>query len=139
MTQQKSPGKIGLWTCIALVVGNMIASGIFLLPASLAAYGSISLLGWIGSSFGAIVLALLFSKLSVLMPNALGGPYAYSKAGMGDFAGYLVAWGYWISIWASNAAIAVTLVSYLSVFFPILATNSVAAIGTGLAVIWFLS
>lgn len=73
------------------------------------------------------------------MPNALGGPYAYAKAGMGDFAGFLVAWGYWLSIWGTNAAIAVTMISYLSVFFPALATNSIAAVGTGLGVIWFLS
>lgn len=139
MTSEKAPAKIGLWTCTSLVVGNTIASGIFLLPASIASFGSISLLGWIGSSAGAIVLALLFSKLSRLMPNALGGPYAYAKAGMGDFAGFLVAWGYWLSIWCTNAAIAVTMVSYLSVFFPALATNSIAAVATGLGVIWFLS
>ena len=139
MTSQKTPAKIGLWTCTSLVVGNTIASGIFLLPASLAVFGSISLLGWIGSSAGAIVLALLFSKLSRMMPNALGGPYAYSRAGMGDFAGYLVAWGYWLSILTSNAAIAVTMISYLTVFFPVLATNSFMAVGTGLSVIWLLS
>ncbi|ULQ53989.1 amino acid permease [Flavihumibacter fluvii] len=139
MTAAKPLAKIGIWTCTSLVVGNTIASGIFLLPASLAAFGSISLLGWIGSSAGAIVLAMLFSKLSRMMPGALGGPYAYSRAGLGDFAGFLVAWGYWLSIWCTNAAIAVTMISYLSVFFPALASNSFIAVGTGLAVIWFLS
>src|SRR5262245_25584687 len=117
MTNPKPPAKIGLWTSTSLVVGNMIGSGIFLLPASLAPYGSISLLGWIGSSAGAVVLALLFSKLSTMIPNALGGPYAYTRTGLGDFAAFLVAWGYWISIWCTNAAITVTLVSYLTVFF----------------------
>jgi APA family basic amino acid/polyamine antiporter len=117
----------------------MIGSGIFLLPATLAAYGGISLLGWIGSSIGAIVLALLFSNLSKLIPNAPGGPYAYTRAGIGDFAAYLVAWGYWISIWCTNAAIAVTFVSYLTVFFPALATNSLLAIATGLSVVWLLT
>ena len=72
MTTAKPPAKIGLFTSTSLVVGNMIASGVFLLPASLAAYGGIGLLGWIGSSAGAIVLALLFSKLSKRIPNALG-------------------------------------------------------------------
>jgi APA family basic amino acid/polyamine antiporter len=139
MSQTKSPQKIGLWSSTALVVGNMIGSGIFLLPATLAAYGGISLLGWIGSSIGAIVLALLFSNLSKLIPNAPGGPYAYTRAGIGDFAAYLVAWGYWISIWCTNAAIAVTFVSYLTVFFPALATNSLLAIATGLSVVWLLT
>ena len=139
MTQTKPPAKIGLWTTTSLVVGNMIGSGVFLLPASLAVFGGISLLGWIGSSAGAIALALLFSNLSKKIPNALGGPYAYTRAGLGDFAGFLVAWGYWISIWCTNAAIAVTFVSYLTVFFPILATNSLLAVGTGLAAVWLLT
>jgi APA family basic amino acid/polyamine antiporter len=117
----------------------MIASGVFLLPASLAVYGGIGLLGWIGSSAGAIVLALLFSKLSRKIPNALGGPYAYTRAGLGDFAAYLVAWGYWISIWCTNAAIAVAFVSYLTVFFDVLKTNSFLALGTGLSAIWLLT
>ena len=139
MTTAKPPEKIGLFTSTSLVVGNMIASGVFLLPASLAAYGGIGLLGWIGSSAGAIVLALLFSRLSRRIPNALGGPYAYTRAGLGDFAAYLVAWGYWISIWCTNAAIAVAFVSYLTVFFEVLKTNSFLALGTGLSAIWLLT
>ncbi len=139
MTTAKPPAKIGLFTSTSLVVGNMIASGVFLLPASLAAYGGIGLLGWIGSSAGAIVLALLFSRLSKMIPNALGGPYAYTRAGLGDFAAYLVAWGYWISIWCTNAAIAVAFVSYLTVFFEILKTNSFLALGAGLSAIWLLT
>jgi basic amino acid/polyamine antiporter, APA family len=139
MPSPKPPAKIGLWTSTSLVIGNMIGSGVFLLPASLAAFGSISLLGWVGSSAGAIALALLFSNLSKMMPNALGGPYAYTRAGLGDFAAYLVAWGYWISIWCTNAAIAITFVSYLTVFVPILKTNSWLSVGTGLAAVWGLT
>jgi basic amino acid/polyamine antiporter, APA family len=139
MIEPNPPAKIGLWTSTSLVIGNMIGSGVFLLPASLAAFGGISLLGWVGSSAGAIALALLFSNLSKIMPNALGGPYAYTRAGLGDFAAYLVAWGYWISIWCTNAAIAVTFVSYLTVFIPILKTNSLYSVGTGLAAVWLLT
>ena len=117
----------------------MIGSGIFLLPASLAAFGGISLLGWLGSSIGAIILALLFSKLSKIISNATGGPYAYTKAGFGDFAAFLVAWGYWVSVLCTNAAIAVTFVSYMTVFFPIIATNSILSIITGLSAVWFLT
>ena len=139
MTTSKPPDKIGLLTSTSLVVGNMIASGVFLLPASLAAYGGIGLLGWVGSSAGAIVLALLFSRLSKMIPNALGGPYAYTRSGLGDFAAYLVAWGYWISIWCTNAAIAVAFVSYLTVFFDVLKSNSLLALLTGLSAIWLLT
>ncbi len=139
MTEPKSPAKIGLWTATALVVGNMVGSGVFLLPATLAAYGGISLLGWIGSSVGAIFLALLFSHLSKVVPNSVGGPYAFTRVGLGDFAAYLVAWGYWFSIWCTNAAIAVTFVSYLTVFFPILATNQILSVLTGISAVWLLT
>ncbi|MBA4055836.1 MAG: amino acid permease [Marivirga sp.] len=139
MPESKPAAKIGLWTSTALVVGNMIGSGVFLLPASLAVYGGISMLGWIGSSLGAITLALLFSKLSKMFPHSPGGPYAYTREGLGDFAGFLVAWGYWISVWCTNAAIAITFVSYLTVFFPVLAENSLLSVGTGLGAVWFLT
>jgi len=60
----------------------------------------------------------IFSHLSKMLPRADGGPYAYSREGLGDFAGFLVAWGYGISTWCTNAAIAVSFVSALSTFFP---------------------
>ena len=95
---KRTTGKLGLSMAVALVVGNMIGSGVFLLPASLAPFGGISLLAWGFTCTGAILLALVFARLSRLVPRA-GGPYAYSRAGFGDFAGFLVGWGYWISIW----------------------------------------
>lgn len=131
--------KLGLWTSTSLVVGNMIGSGVFLMPAALAAYGGISLLGWAFSAAGALLLAKVFSNLSRLMPRADGGPYAYSRKGLGDFAGFLVAWGYWISTLCTNAAITVALVSSLSTFFPMLATNAMLAVVAGLGAIWLLS
>ena len=131
--------KLGLWTSTSLVVGNMIGSGVFLMPVALAAYGGVSLFGWIISAIGAFILAKVFSNLSKLMPQSDGGPYAYSRKGFGDFAGFIVAWGYWISVWCANAAITVSLVSALSTFFPALATNPVLAVATGLGAIWFLT
>ena len=131
--------KLGLWTSTSLVVGNMIGAGVFLMPTALASYGGIGLFGWIFSAIGAFLLAKVFSNLSKLLPNADGGPYAYSRKGFGDFTGFLVAWGYWISIWCANAAIAVSLVSALSTFFPLLATNTALAAATGLGSIWLLT
>ena len=50
--------------------------------------------------------ASTFARLARTAP-ATGGPYAYTRMAYGDFAGFLVAWGYWISIWASLPVIAV--------------------------------
>ena len=134
-----STKKLGLLTSTSLVAGNMIGSGIFLLPASLAVYGGISLIGWLFSALGAIVIALVFGYLSEQTPNANGGPYAYTRESFGEFPAFLVAWGYWISIWCTNSAIAVALVSYLSVFFPILNEVVGLSILTGIGFIWLLS
>ena len=122
----------------ALVVGNMIGSGVFLLPASLGSYGGISVLGWIFTAAGATVLALVFARLGRLIPKA-GGPYAFTREGLGDFPAFLVAWGYWISAWAGNAAIATALVGYLTVFFPVLSTNAGLAAFVALANVWVLT
>lgn len=139
MESPKPERKVGLLTATSLVVGNMIASGVFMLPATLAIFGGISLVGWVVSCFGALSLALVFGWSSKLRPNATGGPYAYVREGMGDFAGYLVAWGYWISVLATNAAIAVAFVSYLGAFIPIITTNPIYGVLTGLGAIWFLT
>ena len=131
--------KIGFWTTSALVTGNMIGSGVFLTPSALAAYGPISVIGWIFSGLGALSLAFVFSQLSKVLPNSHGGPYAYTRVGLGDFSGFLVAWGYWISIWCSNAAIIVAMVSYLGYFFPILNSSSLVAVITGQLILWIVT
>jgi APA family basic amino acid/polyamine antiporter len=131
--------KIGLVTATSLVVGNMIGAGIFLVPATLASYGSISILGWVFTAAGALILARIFSNMSKIFVNKSGGPYTYSKAGFGDFIGFLVAWGYWISIWVSNAALALAIIGALSVFFPVLETSSVLAVIISLSFIWLLT
>ncbi len=123
--------KLGLWICTALVLGNMVGSGIFLLPASLARFGGISLLGWLVTSMGAVCLALVFARLSALLPAA-GGPYAYTRAGFGDFTAFLVGWGYWVALWTGNAAIAVAFVGKNRMGYHTKGTATLAVPGTNL-------
>ena len=137
MTKQNQ--KIGLLAATSLVVGNIIGAGIFVLPASLAKFGSISIVGWLFTATGALILAKIFSNFSKKIRGKSGGPYIYSKVVFGDFIGFLVAWGYWISCWVNNAAIAVAIVSALSFFFPELVTNPFYATITGLSFIWFFT
>ncbi|MGF1557673.1 MAG: amino acid permease [Flavobacteriaceae bacterium] len=131
--------KIGLWMCTSLVIGNMIGAGVFLMPAALATFGGISIFGWLFSAAGGLLLASIFSRLSKLVGEKNGGPYIYTKEGMGDFAGFLVAWGYWISTWVANAAITIAFVSALSIFFPVLETNALLSVLLGLVTIWVLT
>ena len=123
---------------IALVVGNMIGSGIFLLPASLAPYGLNSIIAWVLSAAGAIALAVVLSRLSRAFPDG-GGPYAYTQAAFGPLAAFLVAWGYWINVWVGNAAIATGAVSYLVPFAPRIGADPHVSATVVVTILWVLT
>jgi APA family basic amino acid/polyamine antiporter len=130
--------KLGFWMCVALVVGNMIGSGIFLLPASLAPYGLNSVLAWVLTATGALFLAVVFSNLSRAFPEA-EGPYAYTRMAFGDLPAFVVAWGYWVSVWVGNAAISTGAVAYLSHLFPWIASQPGASAAVTVAFVWLLT
>jgi APA family basic amino acid/polyamine antiporter len=133
------PRELGFWSIVALVMGNMIGSGVFLLPSSLAPFGGgITVIGWVVSAGGSVMLALVFARLARLHPAA-GGPYAYTRAAFGDLAAFLVSWSYWISIWASLAALAVAFVGYLDPFLPRLVRNPATAGLMAVASVWTLA
>jgi APA family basic amino acid/polyamine antiporter len=131
------PRLLGFWMCVALVVGNMIGSGVFLLPASLAPYGLNSVAAWLLTAGGALFVAVVFASLGRAFPTA-GGPYGFTRMAFGELAGFIVAWGYWVSIWVGNAAIATGGVSYLGNLFPVLAQQPYAALTT-VALVWIFT
>ena len=133
-----SSKQFGLIITTSLVVGTMIGSGIFLLPVSLAEYGAFGFAGWLLSALGAMVLAFTFANLS-RWHTGLGGPYYYSREGIGDFPGFFVAWGYWVSVWVGNAGIAIASASYLSLLFPILTTTPGAKPILAIAFVWLFT
>ncbi|HEX2911617.1 MAG TPA: amino acid permease [Chloroflexia bacterium] len=137
-SQKTKSRKLGLVSSTSLVIGSMIGSGVFLLPTSLAPFGGISIVGWLFTAVGAILLALVFAKLSSIVPKT-GGPYIYTRLAFGDFIGFWIAWGYWIGTWTANAAISVAFVSYLNVFFPALAGNNFLSAIVALALVWLLT
>ena len=138
MSATARPRLLGFWMCVALVVGNSIGSGVFLLPASLAPYGLNSVLAWGFTACGAILLAIVFARLSRAYPAA-GGPYAYVHLAFGPFTAFIVAWGYWISIWVGNAAIATGAVSYLTPLLPWIASVPGASAAVTLFFLWLLT
>jgi len=138
MAEPSQARKLGLLMSIALVVGNMIGSGIFLLPSSLAPYGLNSIVAWLLSAAGAIALAVVLSRLSRAFPEG-GGPYAYTHAAFGPLAAFLVAWGYWINVWVGNAAIATGAVSYLVPFAPRIGADPHVSAAVVVAILWILT
>lgn len=129
---------LGLLMAIALVVGNIVGSGIFMLPATLAPYGGASLVGWGLTTLGALLLALTFGWLGRVQPGP-GGMFAYTRTAFGDFAAFLVGWSYWVSIWVTTAAIAVAMVGYLAALVPALAASRPLAAATALLALWSLT
>jgi len=119
----------------ALVVGNMIGSGTFLLPSSLAPFGAASLLGWAVTVAGALLLAGVYARLGRRYPRT-GGPYTYSRLAFGELAGFATAWLYWVSIWAGNAAIAVAFAGSLGGLVPALSDGPLSAAITALIAVW---
>ena len=117
MSESSEVRQLGFWMCLALVVGNMIGSGIFLLPANLAPYGMNAIWGWIITIGGALCLATVFAALAKAMPDA-GGPYDYVARSLGAPPAFFVLWSFWISTWVTNSAIAIAAVSYLSSLAP---------------------
>ncbi|GLX23920.1 amino acid permease [Streptomyces lavendulae] len=127
--------RFGLPVAVCLVMGNVIGGGIFLLPASVAPFGTISLLAFAVLTLGAIALALVFGRLAQRHPQT-GGPYVYVRAAFGDFAGFLAAYSYWMTAWVSNAALAVASVGYLAVLFPAVGEHRWTMCLAALAVQW---
>ncbi len=105
--------KIGFWSVFALVTGSQIGSGVFMLPASLAPFGILSLSGWIISGFGAVALALVFASLCSRFPKT-GGPHAYVKEVFGSAAAFFTGWTYWTISWVSTTAVIVATIGYLT-------------------------
>ena len=130
--------KLNFWMLTMLVTGNMVGSGVFLLPADLARFGSISLLGWVFTAMGAVLLAWTFSRLSLLVPNKSGGPYVYAKAGLGEFIGFQAGYCYWLAIWIGNAAIALAAIGYLHFFITSLGGHIPRAFAA-IFLVWLLT
>ncbi len=132
MTQNNQ--KIGFWPLASLVTGNLVGSGVLLLPSTLAKFGSISIFAWCITAFGAIVLALIFAELSHKIPKN-GGPYAFVSTAFGKNYGYVVAWGYWTFSWLSNSALIATAASYFSMISGGLSKPIILTIEIGLIVL----
>jgi arginine:ornithine antiporter / lysine permease len=116
----RKSGKLGLWSLTALVIGSMIGGGVFSLPQNMAKGASPAavIIGWAITGVGMLALAFVYQSLSTRKPRLDAGPYAYARAGFGDFVGFNSAWGYWLSAWIGNVSYAVLIFGALSYFFP---------------------
>ncbi|WP_304166735.1 amino acid permease [Phenylobacterium aquaticum] len=128
--------KLGLWAALVLVAGNMIGSGLYLLPATLGAVGSITVLSWLIAGGGALVLALVFAYLGLLRPKA-DGAVAYASEGLGPALGHFGWFTYWITCCFGTSGVAVAATGYLSFFFPALKATG-PGVASSIAIIWLM-
>jgi len=131
--------ELGLAAATAIVVGNCIGSGIFTSAASLAAASNpkTAMIAWVITAIGSLLIALSFASLGTAMPRT-GGPIVYTRAAFGDFAGFLIAWTYWIGAWVGNAAIITAFMLYFTYFFPGATTPIMAFLITS-GVLWLFT
>jgi len=120
-----------------LVAGNMIGTGVFLLPVNLAHVGGIAIFGWLIATLGVAALGLTFAKLGELNPQA-GGPYAYARDFLGPYAGFQTNYVYWFGNWIGNIAIAVAAIGYLAELVPGITHPPGSVLATA-ALIWLLT
>lgn len=138
VTSAQPAPKMGFWKCWSMSVGVMIGSGVFMLPAVLAPYGAASFLGWLLTSLGAILIALILGRLAGRTERA-GGFYIYTRTAFGDLPAFLIAWGYWLAIVFAVAAISTAFAGYLGTFIPALGGSKWGEAGVAAALIWTLT
>ena len=126
---------IGFWRGWSIAVGCAIGSGIFMMPTLLAPYGLIGFGGWLIAGAGSVLVALTMSRLVRRIPKT-GGPYVYANEGLGHFAGFIIAWTYWIACIAAIAGISIAFVSYLGFFIPAITNSSALSLLASLILIW---
>lgn len=132
----KAADALGLPSATALVIGSIIGTGVFTMPAVMAGAGTSSLVTLMIIAAGALLLGVLFGQLTRRVPTTDGGMYAYARHEFGDFAGYLTAWCYWITCWAGNAAIVSSWVLYVESLFGIDSPSNWTNFGIALAGLW---
>ena len=128
---------IGFWRGWSIAVGCAIGSGIFMMPTLLAPYGLIGFGGWLIAGAGSILVALTMSRLVRRIPKT-GGPYVYANEGLGHFAGFIIAWTYWVACITAIAGISIAFVSYLGFFIPAISHSSLLSLLASLVLVWLI-
>jgi len=120
--------RLSFAALISLVVGSMVGSAIFALPAAFArATGVVgAAIAWCIAGVGMLMLALVFQTLSRRRPELDSGIYAYARAGFGEYAGFVSVVGYWMGCCLADVACLVLIKATLGQFFPVFGDGTTA-------------
>lgn len=126
--------QLGFWMSWSVVVGTMIGSGIFMLPASLARFGPNAIAGWIVSGCGAVALAYSIGRLARIAQA--DGIQSYIEEAFGPLVAFLATYAYWISSWAALAAVSLAGAAAIGRLVPALSSGTAVAL-VAVAILWF--
>lgn len=129
--------ELSLGAATAIVIGNMIGSGVFTSPQTLAEITNpyCNLLSWLITGMGSVLLALSFANLGTLYPET-GGPIVYVGKAYGPFMAFLVSWTFWIGGWIGNGAIITTIIRYILFFLPQFKENQIFSFLISTLILW---
>lgn len=129
---------LSLLGAIALIVGNMVGTSAYTLPALLAREtGPLGVLAWVVTAAGYLFVALVYASLGTRYPET-GGPYVFARETLGEFAGFQSMWAYWFSAVVGNAGIVTGVVGYMEGFSPTLAESETYRFFLAQALLWGL-
>jgi basic amino acid/polyamine antiporter, APA family len=119
-SESKLVRAIGRWSLLALMLNSIVGSGIFGLPAAIAAKtGRQSPLVFLIAALGMGVIYACISEVGSRF-RTTGGPYIYARVAFGRFIGIQVGWLNWLSRLASSAANVSLFGAYISALWPVL-------------------
>lgn len=128
--------EVGMLGLTSITVGGIIGSGIFALAATMGATaGPAALVALVLLGVVVILMALPYAELGAAYP-VTGGPYSIPRRALGNFAGFLMGWGYFLYAFIGTAAIIDVFVEYLGTYWGALITTNAsgALILTGLGI-----
>lgn len=140
MNQENNQVKLGFWGLTAITFGMMVGAGIYNIPQNMSAGAGLGavMIAWLITAVGMLLLVATFKTLADRRPDLNAGIYQYAQAGWGNFAGFSIAWGYWLCTCFANIAYAVMLNDAFGAFFPEMIDNGVSEILFGSLLIWIM-
>lgn len=140
MSEKQQSGKLGFWGLTALVFSLMVGAGIYNLPQNMASVASPGAVftGWLVTAAGLLPLVISFKWLSNRYPQYNAGIYQYAQAGFGNYAGFNIAWGYWLCTAFANVAYGVMLNDTCGSFCPVLLRHGWETVLFGSCLIWLM-
>jgi APA family basic amino acid/polyamine antiporter len=143
VSRPRPPGALlrllGVAFGVAVALGNTIGSGILKAPgeiASLLPSPTLFLGVWALGGLYALLSALSIAELGAMIPRA-GGQYAFARRALGDYAGFVVGCGDWLSTCGSTAAAALVIGEYLAILVPAL-RGAATGLAIGVTVLFML-